>query len=51
VGHPERCKQSVALRRGQPLNVIEHRRNELMQSGERKLHLGLHPSGTRHTTT
>jgi hypothetical protein len=42
----ERGRERVALRDGQPLEVIEHRRAELMEAAEGELHLRLH-SGSR----
>ena len=39
---PERDPQRVALRRREPVEPIEQRHAELVQPGERQLHLGLH---------
>ena len=39
---PAECRaERVALRTGQSVEAVEHRRTELMQSGVRQLHLGL----------
>ena len=37
----ERRRQRIALRTGKSLEAIEERRAQLMQAGERELHLGL----------
>ena len=42
--------QRVALRRGKPLESVQHRRAELMQPGVRELHLGLDARRQRDTT-
>ena len=44
----ERRPQRIALRNRQTLEAIEHRRQQLMQPGERELHLRLDTGGTRH---
>ena len=41
AAQPERDRQRVALRRREPLQPVEHRRAQLVQRGERQLHLGL----------
>ena len=45
---PERRAQRVPLRPRQPLETIEHRRAQLVQAGERELHLGVDPGGPGH---
>ena len=42
--------EGVALRRGKPLEPVQHRRAELMQPGVRELHLGLDARRQRDTT-
>jgi hypothetical protein len=42
VVEPERLAQRVSLRAREPAQPVEHRAAELMQAGERELHLGLH---------
>ena len=42
---PNAVRQGVALRRRKMFQPIQHRHAELMQAGERKLHLGLHTRG------
>ena len=41
VLQPERRPQRIALRAGQSVEPVEHRRAQLVQPGERELHLGL----------
>ena len=41
---PKTIRERVALRCRQPLEPVEQRRAQLMQAGERQLHLGLHPA-------
>lgn len=43
----ERDVQRVALRSGQPIEVFQQRRAELLQRGERELHLALHTGHSR----
>ena len=43
VVQPERRPQRVSLRARQPVELAEHRRAQLMQPGERELHLRLNP--------
>ena len=50
VLHAERNPQRISLRVGDPVEAVEHRRAQLVQTRERKLHLGLHPCGSRDTT-
>ena len=50
VGHracaqPERGLQGLTLRRGQPIDRVEQRCAELVQPGERQLHLRLDAAG------
>ena len=45
---PERDPQRVALRTRQPLQPVQQRRAQLMQAGERQLHLRLHPCRPGH---
>ena len=45
LGQPERRQQGVALRRGQLTEPGEHRAQQLVQPGKRKLCLGLHAGG------
>jgi hypothetical protein len=45
----ERRPHRGALRTGETLEAIQHRRQQLMQPGERQLHLRLDTSGTEHT--
>ena len=47
-GDTERGPQRIALRHRNPLEMIQHRRAQLMQPGERQLHLRLHAHGARH---
>ncbi len=47
----ERGPQRPGLRRRQSLEPIQHRRAQLMQPGERQLHLRLHPRRARHPAT
>ena len=44
----EDCCERVALWGRQSLETIDHGRAELMQGGERELHLGFHPGGADH---
>jgi len=44
----ERCLQRRTLRTRQPVQVIQKRLAQLLQPGERQLHLGLHARGTDH---
>ena len=44
----ERDPQRVALRAGEPTGLVQHRRQQLMQPGERELHLRLHPGRPRY---
>jgi hypothetical protein len=46
--HPERSPQRITLRPRQTLQPIQHRRQQLMQPGERQLHLRLDTRGDRH---
>jgi hypothetical protein len=46
----ERDAQGVPLGVGDPVEAVEDRRAELVQTGERKLHLGPHHCGPRDTT-
>ena len=46
----ERRPQGVALRGGQTVEQIEHRRAQLVQTGECQLHLRLDPGSPRHPT-
>ncbi len=46
--HPERGPQRITLRHRQPPQPIQHRRAQLMQPGERQLHLRLDTRGGRH---
>ena len=46
----ERSTESVALRARQVFQPVQHRRTQLMQAGERELHLGLH-AGRSHDAT
>jgi hypothetical protein len=41
--------QGVPLRLGEPVELVEQRRAELMDPGERQLHLRLHTRNLRHT--
>jgi len=43
----ERHPQSVLLRLRQRIELAQHRRAQLVQPGERQLHLGLHAGGAR----
>ena len=43
----EDCRERVALRHGQPVEVVEHVRAELMEAAVGELHLGLDPDGPR----
>ena len=45
----ERGPQRIALRNRETLEAIQHRRAQLMQPGEGKLHLRLDTSGPHHT--
>ena len=47
-GQAERDPQRVALRRREPVEVIQHRRAQLMQPREGQLHLRLDPGRPRH---
>ena len=47
---PERDAQRIPLRTRQLLEPVESGRAQLMQSGKRELHLGLHARGSRDTT-
>jgi len=49
-GQAERAAERIALRSRQPLESIEHRRAQLMQPRESKLHLGLDTRGVSHAT-
>ena len=46
--HAEHGAQGIALRGRQRLQAVQHRRAQLMQSGERELHLRLDAGGPRH---
>ena len=46
--HAERDRERVALRPRQLVEPAEHRHAQLVQPGERQLHLGLHPPGPDH---
>ena len=46
--HAERDRERVALRSRQLVQPAEHRHAQLVQPGERQLHLGLHPPGPDH---
>ncbi len=41
----ERDAKRIALRAGQMIDMIEHRRAQLLQGGKCKLHLGLNADG------
>jgi hypothetical protein len=45
--HPERDPQGFRLRRGERADPVEHRRAQLMDPGERELHLRLHARDLR----
>ena len=47
---PERDAQRRALRIGEQIDMVEDRSTELLERGERKLHLRLHPRGSDQTT-
>ena len=49
-GQAERGAQRIALRTREPFEPIEHRRAQLMQPGERELHLGLDARSASHAT-
>jgi hypothetical protein len=51
VGHAERRPQRVALQARQSLQPVEQWGAELMQTGERQLHLGLHAGHAGDTTS
>ena len=46
----ERHPQSISLGARDPVEAVEDRRAQLVQTSERKLHLGLHPCRSRDTT-
>src|SRR4029079_6288888 len=46
LSQPELNLERMASGSGKPLNAIEQRRAQLMQHGERQLHLRLHPQRT-----
>jgi hypothetical protein len=48
---PERRAKCLALRGGQNVEPVEHRRAQLMHPRERQLHLGLDPRRTRDPTS
>jgi hypothetical protein len=48
VTNAERSPQRIALRHRQTFQVIQHRRQQLMQPGKRKLHLRLNTCGAHH---
>jgi len=48
-GHRRICSHPRGERAGvSPVEVIKHRRAQLVQPGERELHLRLHPGGAHH---
>ena len=47
-GQPERGPQGIALRHRDPVEVVRHRRAQLMEPGEGQGHLGLHARRARH---
>ena len=48
---PERDGEGIALRTWQSVDLVEERRAQLMEHGERELHLGLDAGGTYQATT
>ena len=48
AAQPERDPQRVPLRSRQPLQATQQRRAQLMNAGERQLHLRFHPHGPGH---
>src|SRR5262249_54072116 len=48
AAEPERDPQRVALRGRQPRQAIQQRRAQLVNAGERQLHLRFHPRGPGH---
>jgi hypothetical protein len=44
-GQAERGTERITLRRRQPVETIQQRRTQLVETGERKLHLRLHSDG------
>ena len=43
--HAEHCRERVALRDGQPVQVVQHGRAQLMEAAVAQLHLRLHADG------
>ena len=50
LAQPERRAERIALRARQTVEVLQHRCAQLMQPGERELHLGFDPRRSRDAT-